>query len=136
MIIAARTLNSLFDFTPPAPLLLELAAGTETLRVKTKRNTARIMEANQLVDSLIGQHRAMLVEQGYDTKDLTAGQKRDQCHHVLENLVVVKARAHGVRADELMPMLDIAAKEMGVYDIVGNATMVKRYRKIIGQVED
>ncbi|KAK0633444.1 hypothetical protein B0T14DRAFT_506779 [Immersiella caudata] len=136
MLIAARAMNQLFDFTPPGPLLIELAAGTATLRVQTKRNIALIMEANSLVDNLTRQHRTRLAEQGVDIDNLAKSQKSEELHHVLENLILVKAKAQDVRRDKLMPHLDMAAKEMGVYDILGDAEQVAKHRKIIGHLED
>ncbi|KAK0656130.1 hypothetical protein B0T16DRAFT_398627 [Cercophora newfieldiana] len=135
MIIAARTMNQLFDFAPPAPLLLELAAGTATLRVKTRRNVALVMEANNLVDNLIRQNRERLAEQGLDVNNLTAAEKAAELLQVLENLILVKAKAHDIRPDDLRPHLDEAAKEMGVYDILDDETQIAQHRKIIGHVE-
>jgi len=135
MIIAARAMSSLFDFTPPAPLLIELAAGTATLRVKTKRNMALIMGANNLIDNLTKENRAKLAQQGYDPDNLTTAQQAAELHQVLENLILVKAQAQDVRPDQLQPRLDDAAKEMGVYDIMGDAEQIAEHRKIIGNVE-
>ncbi|KAK4449490.1 hypothetical protein QBC34DRAFT_405092 [Podospora aff. communis PSN243] len=136
MIVAAQAMKELFDFTPPGPLLIELAAGTATLRVQSKRNIALVMEANNLVDNLILQHRTNLAKRGVDVDNLTRAQKAEEVHHVLRNLILVKAKVQDVPPEKLEPHLELAANEMSVSGILGDAGQVAKHRKIIGHVED
>jgi len=137
MVVAVRAMKELFDFTPPAPLLIELAAGTATLRVKTKRNVDRIMEADKLINGLVRQNQMRLAEEGNDLSNLTPEQKAAEVRNVLENLILHKARARDIPPEELAPLLEQAAREMSVYDIVmeGDGRKSAEHRKIVGHAE-
>ena len=132
MIIAVRAMNLLFDYTPPEPLLIELASGTMTLRVKSQRNAGRIIEGAQLIESLIKRSRVQLHEAGLDIEKLPKEVIEAERRHVLENLVLAKAKAMELKPEELEPLLQGAARDMGVYDVVFSEDLDKiaEYRKV------
>lgn len=137
MMVAARAMAQLFDFAPPEPLLIELATGTETLRVKTKRNITRILEGTRTIDTLMKKHGALLIEQGCDLQNITEEWKADQRRGVLESLILIKAGAEDARPEEVKPVIEETAQEMGVYDIVTikDPAVIARHRKIIGHAK-
>ncbi|KAK3335523.1 hypothetical protein B0T19DRAFT_377432 [Cercophora scortea] len=130
MIIAARAMKELFAFTPPEALLIELAAGTATLRVKTKRNMERIMEGSKTIESLIRRHRR---EVGYEGGALTAEQKGEELGAVLEQLVLIKAGAQDADPKEVRPLLEATARDMGVYEVVvaRDPVVIARRKKVV-----
>ncbi|KAK3693825.1 hypothetical protein B0T22DRAFT_52670 [Podospora appendiculata] len=132
MIIAARAMKELFDFTPPEALLIELAAGTATLRVKTKRNMERIMEGSKTIEALIRRHRR---EVGHEGGALTPEQKAAELGAVLEQLVLIKAGAQDADPREVRPLLEATARDMGVYDIViaRDPVLISRRKKLVRQ---
>jgi pentatricopeptide repeat protein len=138
MIIAVRAMNLLFDYTPPEPLLIELASGTMTLRVKSQRNAGRIMEGAQLIESLIKRSRVQLHEAGLDIEKLPKEVIEAERRHVLENLVLAKAKSIELRPEELEPLLQGAARDMGVYDVVFSEDLDKiaEYRKVDARERD
>lgn len=138
MIIAVRAMNLLFDYTPPEPLLIELASGTMTLRVKSQRNASRIMEGAQLIESLIKRSRVQLHEAGLDIEKLPKEVIEAERRHVLENLVLAKAKSSELKPEELEPLLHAAARDMGVYDVVFSEDLEKiaEYRKVDARVDD
>ncbi|KAK3372526.1 hypothetical protein B0H63DRAFT_485096 [Podospora didyma] len=117
VVIAARTMKEIFGFTPPEPLLIELATGSGNLRVKTKRNITKIMEGTGIIAGLIRRHRTDLARQGHDVDNLTLEQKTTELSEVLEQLVLQRAEAYNVDPAHLQRMLETAAHKMGVYDI-------------------
>lgn len=133
MIIAARAMKLLFDFAPPESLLIELAAGTATLRVKTRRNVTRVMEGSKLIGGLIRQAREELLREGYDVNNMTVEQKAAELHQVLEKLILIKAKAEHLRPEVMRPALVEAADHMGVHDIVfgQDARQIAEHRKVI-----
>ncbi|KAK1757672.1 hypothetical protein QBC47DRAFT_376674 [Echria macrotheca] len=137
MIVAIRAMDALFGFAPPEPLLIELASGTETLRVRTKRNVARILEANRTIDGLMKRYAEQLAAQRggvvVDVGSMTEEQRGDQRRDVLENLVLIKARALDINREKLGMLVEEAARDMGVYDIVvrRDPGAIARCRKIL-----
>ncbi|KAK5654977.1 hypothetical protein OQA88_6736 [Cercophora sp. LCS_1] len=131
MIIATRAMAELFDFVPWRPLLIGLVAGTETLRVKTKRNITRAAEADFLIHKLQTQYRERLAAEGYGG-EMTMEQRNAEPREILEKLILIKAKATDVPEAELLPALEDAAQDMDVYDIVLNKdpARVARHRKI------
>ncbi|KAK0730686.1 hypothetical protein B0H67DRAFT_562550 [Lasiosphaeris hirsuta] len=133
MIIAARTMKVLFGFAPPESLLIELAAGTATLRVRTKQNVTRVMEGSRVIEGLIRQAREELFREGYDVNNLTVEQKAAELHEVLEKLILIKAKAQHLRPEVMRPALVEAAEHMGVHDIVfgGDVRQISEHRKVV-----
>lgn len=133
MIVAARTMKELFNYSPPEQLLIELAAGTATLRVQSKRNMDRIMEASRLIESLIRKHTQVFVDLGGDPAKMTETEKENQLCAVFEELVLVKAHAQNAERTAVNNILAQAAEEMGVYDIVfiRDPAVIRKHRKVM-----
>jgi len=132
LIVAARAMKLLFNFTPPESLLIELATGTVTLRVQTKGNMRRIMEGCQTVEMLLKQHRASLEREGVDVMNMTAEQRDEELLAVLEQLALHKRGLRDVDPKTIWPMLVEAAKEMGMYEVVFelDEKLITKYRKV------
>ncbi|KAK1829859.1 hypothetical protein QBC39DRAFT_355548 [Podospora conica] len=137
MIVAIRAMYMLFDYTPPEPILIELASGTMTLRVKSRNNARRILEGTQLIESLIKRSRVQLQEAGLDIAKLPKEVLEAERRHVLENLVLAKAKSMELKPEDLEGLLQAAAQDMGVYDIVFGEDMDKiaEHRKVGLQVD-
>ncbi|KAK4131865.1 hypothetical protein BT67DRAFT_444280 [Trichocladium antarcticum] len=118
MIVAARAMRELFAFHPPESLLLELATGSGSMQIKTKRNMERLVAGQKTIETLVRQHRMGLVRQGHRGMEMTEEEKVDELDEVLERLVLLKAGAQDAPRSEVQPLLEGAAHEMGVYDIV------------------
>ncbi|KAK3487381.1 hypothetical protein B0T13DRAFT_482847 [Neurospora crassa] len=133
MIVAARTMKELFSYSPPEQLLIELAAGTATLRVQSKRNMDRIMEASRLIESLIRKHTQVFADLGGDPAKMTTQEKDNQLCAVFEELVLVKAHAQNAERSAVNNILAQAAEEMGVFEIVftRDPAVIRRYRKVM-----
>ncbi|KAK3330403.1 hypothetical protein B0H66DRAFT_60364 [Apodospora peruviana] len=131
MIVAARTMRELFQFVPSEPLLIELASGTVTLRVKTQRNMRRIMEGSKTIEGLIRRHRMALEEAGVDMG--TEAQRADELCKVFEQLVLVKAGAQEADPQAVERLLEEAAGEVGVYDIAiaKDREQIAKHRKVV-----
>jgi len=95
------------------------------------------MEADKLINGLVRQNQMRLAEEGNDLSNLTPEQKAAEMRNVLENLILHKARARDIPPEELAPLLEQAAREMSVYDIVMGRDGRKsaEHRKIVGHVE-
>lgn len=133
MIVAARTMKELFNYSPPEQLLIELAAGTATLRVQSKRNMDRIMEASRLIESLIRKHTQVFADLGGDPAKMTETEKENQLCAVFEELVLVKAHAQNAERTAVNNILAQAAEEMGVYGIVftRDPAVIRKHRKVM-----
>lgn len=133
MIVAARTMKELFNYSPPEQLLIELAAGTATLRVQSKRNVERIMEASRLIESLIRKHTQVFADLGGDPAKMTQQEKDNQLCAVFEELVLIKAHAANAERSAVNNILAQAAEEMGVFDIVftRDPEAIRRHTKVM-----
>jgi pentatricopeptide repeat protein len=132
VIVAAKAMRELFAFHPPESLLIELATGAGSLHVKTKRNTERLVIGRRTIETLMKRHRKALIECGHPGVEMTDEEKVDELHDVLEKLILLKAGAQNAPLEEVRPLLEEAAREMGVYDIVfaGDAEQIAKHRKL------
>jgi pentatricopeptide repeat protein len=131
-IVAARAMRELFAFHPPQALLIELASGAGSLQVKTKRNMERLVGGRRTIEMLMKKHRMELIKGGHPGIEMTEEEKINELHDVLEKLVLLKAGAQNAPRDEVEPLLEEAAQEMGVYDIVvrKDADAIAKHRKL------
>ncbi|KAL2178515.1 uncharacterized protein P884DRAFT_257667 [Thermothelomyces heterothallicus CBS 202.75] len=132
MIIAARAMKELFAFHPPEALLIEMASGAGSLQVKSKRNMERLVGGRRTIEALMRKHRMELIKAGHPGVQMTEEEKLNELHDVLEKLILLKAGAHNSTQEEVEPLLEEAAREMGVYDIVvaKDADQIARRRKL------
>ena len=132
MIVAARAMREVFAFHPPDSLLLEIATGSGSLQIKTKRNMERLMGGQKTIETLMKQHRRELIQKGHQGMEMTEEEKVDELDDVLEKLVLLKAGAQNMHPSEVQPLLEEAAQEMGVYDIVflQDAGQIARHSKL------
>ena len=135
-IVAARAMKDMFAFHPPETLLIELATGAGSLHIKTKRNMERLVAGRKTIETLMKKHRMELIKAGHAGVDMTDEEKINELHDVLEKLVLLKAGAQNVAQKDVEPLLQEAAREMGVYDIVvaRNAAEIARRRKLDKQM--
>ncbi|KAK0628417.1 hypothetical protein B0T17DRAFT_487167 [Bombardia bombarda] len=144
MIVAARAMRYLFDFSPSEALLIELASGTATLRVQSKRNMEKIMEGTKTIRGLMAEHRRGLVERGeVDAGEggairLNEEQKATELGAVLEKLIMVKAGAQEVEFRRVQPILEETAREMGVFEVVvrRDEEWIERCKKVVRREVD
>ncbi|KAL2143032.1 hypothetical protein VTI28DRAFT_430 [Corynascus sepedonium] len=138
MIIAARAMKELFAFHPPEALLIEMASGAGSLQVKTKRNMERLVGGRRTIETLMRKHRMELIKAGHPGVEMSEEEKLNELHDVLEKLILLKAGAHNSSQEEVEPLLEEAAREMGVYDIVvvRDADQIARHRKLGKQVAE
>ncbi|KAK4250434.1 hypothetical protein C7999DRAFT_11751 [Corynascus novoguineensis] len=138
MIIAARAMRELFAFHPPEALLIEMASGAGSLQVKTKRNMERLVGGRRTIETLMRKHRMELIKAGHPGVEMTEEEKLNELHDVLEKLILLKAGAHNSSQEEVEPLLEEVAREMGVYDIVvaRDADQIARHRKLGKQVAE
>ncbi|KAK3936063.1 hypothetical protein QBC46DRAFT_395931 [Diplogelasinospora grovesii] len=131
MAIASRAMRELFSFIPTEALLIELAVGSNTLRVQTKRNMERILEGSRTIERLIKKHRRDVGQEDENVL-MTPEQKATELTQVLEQLIMLKAGAQDADPKEVRPLLEAAASEMGVYDVVvkKDPNAIARHRKI------
>jgi pentatricopeptide repeat protein len=134
-IIAARAMRELFAFHPPETLLIELASGAGSLHIKSKRNIERLVTGRNTIEILMKKHRLELIKRGHKGDVMTDEEKLEELYEVLEKLVLLKAKAQDVRPEELKPILEETAREMGVYDIVilKDAGQIARHSKLAKQ---
>ncbi|KAK3311258.1 uncharacterized protein B0T15DRAFT_68077 [Chaetomium strumarium] len=118
MIVAARAMREIFAFHPPEALLIELATGAGSLQARTRRNMERLVSGRRTIETLMKKHRVELIRRGHPGVEMTEEDKINELHDVLEKLVLLKAGAQNAGPDEVQPMVEEAAQEMGVYDIV------------------
>ncbi|KAK4158123.1 hypothetical protein C8A00DRAFT_39510 [Chaetomidium leptoderma] len=131
-IVAARAMKELFAFHPPEALLVELATGAGSLQVRTKRNMERLVAGRRTIETLMKKHRMGLIAAGHPGVEMTEEEKLAELHDVLERLVLLKAGGQNVTREELQPLLEVAAQEMGVYDIVvkRDADQIAKHKKL------
>ncbi|KAH6854484.1 hypothetical protein B0I37DRAFT_31724 [Chaetomium sp. MPI-CAGE-AT-0009] len=136
MIVAARAMRELFAFHPPEALLIEMATGAGSLQAKTKRNMERLVGGRRTIEMLMKKHRTELIRAGHPGVEMTEEEKIDELHDVLEKLVLLKAGAQNMSPEEVRPLLEEAAEEMGVYDIVvkKDADQIAKHRKLDKQM--
>jgi len=132
MIVAARVMKELFAFHPPEALLIEMASGAGSLQVRTKRNMERLVAGRRTIETLMKKHRMELIKAGHPGVEMTDEEKVNELHDVLEKWILLKAGAQEMTVEELQPLLEEAATEMGVYDIVvsKDAEQIARHRKL------
>ncbi|EAQ90899.1 hypothetical protein CHGG_02834 [Chaetomium globosum CBS 148.51] len=118
MVVAARAMQALFAFHPPEALLIEMASGAGSLQVKTKSNMARLVGGRRTIETLMKKHRMELIRRGHPGVEMTEEEKIDELRDVLEKLILLRAGAQNMDPEEVRPLLEEAAEEMGVYDIV------------------
>jgi pentatricopeptide repeat protein len=136
MIVAARAMKALFAFHPPEALLIEMATGAGSLQVKTKRNMERLVGGRRTIEMLMKKHRTELIQRGHPGVEMTEEEKIDELHDVLEKLILLKAGAQNMPPEEVRPLLEEAAEEMGVYNIVfkKDDAEIARHRKLDKQM--
>lgn len=134
-IVAARAMRELFAFHPPEALLIEMASGAGSLQIKTKRNMERLVAGRKTIETLMKRHRMELIRKGHNGIEMTDEEKLEELYDVLEKLVLLKARAQDVSPDSVRPILEEAAREMGVYDIVvsKDSDQIAKHRKLAKQ---
>lgn len=115
MLAAARAMRELFSFAPSEALLVELAAGSTSLSVPTRRNKKLLMNASRITQSLLEERRLALEKEGRSLENMTPEQKAHELCVVLERLIHYKARAS---VEQLQPHYEEAAQQMGVFEIV------------------
>ncbi|KAK0733868.1 hypothetical protein B0T26DRAFT_670222 [Lasiosphaeria miniovina] len=134
MLVAARAMKEIFAYTPPEPLLIELATGSTMLKAPTKRNLERLMSGTMTVEGLMKHHRAAVAPgQRLDPDNMTVDQRAAELHAVLEQLILLKAGLQDVDPNaNLRPALEAAARDMGVYDIViaPDPKKISKHRKL------
>ncbi|KXX83092.1 hypothetical protein MMYC01_200503 [Madurella mycetomatis] len=131
-IVAARTMRELFAFHPPEALLIELASGAGSLQIRTKRNMERLVAGRKTIETLMKKHRMELIQGGHKGVEMTDEEKLEELYDVLEKLVLLKAKAQDVSPDDVRPLLEEAAREMGVFDIVvlKDGDQIAKHRKL------
>ncbi|KAL1882707.1 hypothetical protein VTK73DRAFT_1227 [Phialemonium thermophilum] len=129
LLAACRAMQKLFDFAPSEALLVELAAGSTALRSPNRRNTKLLLEASRLIEILLEQRHAALELDGRSLQSLAAKDKARELGLVLEQLILRKAQ---VREEELRPLYETAAREMGVDQVVISSIPqeIAKHRKI------
>lgn len=115
MLAATRAMRELFSFAPSETLLVELAAGTMSLSRPTQRNKKLLMNASKITQFLMEERRRALEKEGRTLENLTPVQKAHELCVVLEALIFHKAQAS---EEELQPLYEEAAQQMGVYDML------------------
>ncbi|KAK3299007.1 uncharacterized protein B0H64DRAFT_354723 [Chaetomium fimeti] len=132
MIVAARAMRELFAFHPTEALLIEMATGAGSLQVKTKRNMQRLVGGRHTIGILMKKHRTELIQAGHPGVEMTEEEQVNELHDVLEKLVLHKAGALDMAPEEVRPLLEEAAEEMGVYDIVfkKDPDQIAKHRKL------
>jgi hypothetical protein len=118
MLVAARGMREIFAFHPPEALLIELATGAGSLQARTRRNMERLVSGRRTIETLMKKHRVELIKRGHPGVEMTEEDKINELHDVLEKLVLLKAGVQNAGPDEIQRMVEEAAQEMGVYDIV------------------
>ncbi|KAH8885165.1 hypothetical protein GQ53DRAFT_751458 [Thozetella sp. PMI_491] len=131
MIVAVRAMKELFDFAPSETLLIDLAAGTTSLRKGRRpgqKAVAQLIQVGKYVGSLLEQH----LPEGQSPQTLTPQQKVAQLNSVLEMLILRKAEADAA-GEEVEEVIAVAAEKMGAYDIVvaRDLEMIAQARKSI-----
>ncbi|AEO65342.1 7ec065b0-d4bc-4fe2-80ab-6f9a1aeddd45 [Thermothielavioides terrestris] len=132
MIVAGRAMKELFGFHPPEALLIELASGIGSLQVKTRRNMERLVAGRRTIETLMRNHRMELVKRGHPGVEMTEEEEINELRDVLERLVLLKAGAQDADPNEVQRIVEEAAQEMGVYDIVvrKDADQIAKHRKL------
>ncbi|KAL2159212.1 hypothetical protein VTH06DRAFT_2644 [Thermothelomyces fergusii] len=132
MLIAARAMRELFAFHPTEALLIEMASGAGSLEVNSRRNMQRLVSGRKTIEALMRKHRLELIKAGHPGVEMTEEEKLNELHDVLEKLILLKAGAHNASKEEVEPLLDETAQEMGVYDIVvtKDANVIATHRKL------
>lgn len=115
MLVASRAMKELFMFAPSEALLLELAAGRKALRNPSKRSMELMINSSKMIDSLLQQRHVELQAEGRSLENLRPEQKAYELGVILEKLIFFKAT---VTEEQMRPMYELAAQQMGVYDIV------------------
>lgn len=115
MLAATRAMRELFWFVPTEALLLELAAGTKAVRHTSKRNMELMINSSKMIETWLHQRDAELQAEGRSLENLTPEDRAHELGLVLEKLVFFKSTA---TEEQLRPLYEKAAQEMGVYDII------------------
>lgn len=131
-IVAARAMKELCAFYPPETLLIEVATGAGSMEIKTKRNTERLVAGRKTIEMLMKKHRTELIKGGHPGVEMTEEERITELHDILEKLVLLKAGAQNVAQKDVEPLLEGAARDMGVYDIVvaRDADQIVKHRKL------
>ncbi|KAB5580449.1 hypothetical protein GE09DRAFT_1082266 [Coniochaeta sp. 2T2.1] len=129
MLAASRAMRELFWFVPTEALLLELAAGTKATRNPSKRNMELMINSSKKIEVWLQQRHKELQAEGRSLENLTPEDRAHELGLVLEKLIFFKAT---VTEDQLRPLYEKAAREMGVYDIVveKDPEAINRLRKL------
>jgi pentatricopeptide repeat protein len=133
MLVAARAMRLLFAFHPPEMLLLELVSGAGSLQVKSQRNLERLISGRRTLEALTRKHRTALLRAGRRPDvEVTDEEKAEEQHTLLEHIVLLKAGAQDADPAEVEAIVEEAAREMGVYEIVvaRDAGEIARRRKL------
>ncbi|KAH8910690.1 hypothetical protein BR93DRAFT_283785 [Coniochaeta sp. PMI_546] len=129
MLAASRAMRELFWFVPTEALLLELAAGTKATRSPSKRNMELMINSSKKIEFWLQQRHKELQAEGRSLENLTPEDRAQELGLVLEKLIFFKAT---VTEEQLRPLYEDAAAEMGVYDIVirKDPETINRLRKL------
>ena len=129
MLAASRAMRELFWFVPTEALLLELAAGTKATRNPSKRNMELMINSSKKIEVWLQQRHKELQAEGRSLENLTPEDRAHELGLVLEKLIFFKAT---VTEEQLRPMYEKAAQEMGVYNIVveKDPEAINRLRKL------
>jgi pentatricopeptide repeat protein len=129
MLAATRAMGELFWFVPTEALLLELAAGTKAVRSPSKRNMELMINSSKKIEVWLQQRHKELQAEGRSLENLTPEDRARELGLVLEKLIFFKAT---VTEEQLRPLYDKAAREMGVYDVVveQDPEAISRLRKL------
>jgi pentatricopeptide repeat protein len=129
MLAASRAMRELFWFVPTEALLLELAAGTKATRSPSKRNMELMINSSKKIEVWLQQRHKELQAEGRSLENLSPEDRAHELGLVLEKLIFFKAT---VTEEQLRPLYETAAQEMGVYDIVitKDPETINRLRKL------
>jgi len=129
MLAATRAMSELFWFVPTEALLLELAAGTKATRSPSKRNMELMINSSKKIEVWLQQRHKELEAEGRSLENLTPEDRARELSLVLEKLIFFKAT---VTEEQLRPLYEKAAEEMGVYDVVveKDPEAISRLRKL------
>jgi pentatricopeptide repeat protein len=129
MLAATRAMKELFFFAPSEALLLELAAGSKALRNPSKRSMELMINSSKKIELLLHQRHKELQAEGRSLENLTPEEKAQELGLILEKLIFFKAT---VTEEQMWPMYEQAAEDMGVYDIVirRDQDLIERLSKV------
>jgi hypothetical protein len=112
LLVALTCLKDAFKFLPPEALVLELIVGTTKLSLDTPSQRKKLMLAKRELDNELGKLF------GIEAAAKLEGRKRGEALYEYLQKKYLPAAVGEVVADQITVIVD-AAKEMGVYDLLG-----------------